>query len=185
MSQQKLKRSHFFGSGSAMSQLGIKTAVPRLRPPACRAVPARRALNLRDIGVRYVGDGGRLPLVGPLPAGCRSTPVTQPPLGFLSAFLQSDLRAPATPPTSCDFNAADHSECPSAGGEHTPSSSTPSLLRTTSAEAPQKPSFWLGSAMSQLGIKTAVPQLRPPECVPLLTRGTLHLPAAFCPLSAG
>jgi hypothetical protein len=105
-----------------------------------------------------------------------STPATQPPLGFLSAFLRSDLRAPATPPTSCDFNAADHSECPSARHPGVAENTLhPHQHLRCSEQHQQKPPkshlYGSGSAMSQLGIKTAVPQLRPPECVPLLTRG--------------
>jgi hypothetical protein len=100
-----------------------------------------------------------------------STPATQPPLGFLSAFLRSDLRAPATPPTSCDFNAADHSECPSARHPGVAENTLhPHQHLRCSEQHQQKPPkshlFGSGSAMSQLGIKTAVPQLRPPECVP-------------------
>ena len=165
--QKKPKRSDLFGSASAILQLGMKTAVPHLRPPPCR--------------------GGGPPSAGLLPAGHRSTPAAPPPVGLLSTFDGSDLRppagtpptpsTPATQPTYSNFNAAGRSEPPSARRPGVPEDTLPPHQRRRPEQQQQKPKrsdlFASASAMLRLGMKTAVPHLRPPACrtVPLLTGG--------------
>jgi len=171
--QQPNKPSQIQEKGVILG-LGMLT---RLWLPVCRAVPARRA---RDVGIRHVADdGGGPPSAVLLPAGHRSTAVAPPPGSDPRppAGTQRTPSTPATPPTYSNFNAADSSEHPSARRPGVPEDTLPPHQRRRPEQQQQKPKrsdlFASASAMLRLGMKTAVPHLRPPACrtIPLLTGG--------------
>lgn len=172
--QQKPKRNHLFASASAILRLGMKTAVPHLRPPAGRTV--------------QLLTGGGPPSAGLLPAGHRTTPAAPPPVGLLSTFDGSDLRplastpptpsTPATPPTCSNVNGAVRSEPLSAHRPQVPEDTVPPHQHRRPEQLQQQKLkrnvlFASASAMLRLGMKTAEPHLWPPACrtVPLLTGG--------------